>query len=266
MTGASAFSDSENNPWTLGFFPSYYDEGYAFGELLAGTGQPVTVAILAQNDDYGTDYVEGFTAATEGTAVEVVGEASYEPTDTTLDSQVTQLAATGADTLLSAVSVTPLQVGVLTKAQSLGWNPRIFLPANTSTPATVLQPGNAAAYPAVYSTSFAKVPASPVFADDADVQAYNEAFATYGTKIAPVYTPLCAWSWTEGAVLEEAFRGMEEPTREAFMESLRSIKDFAAPLLLEGTTIDTTQPDKPAVNGLTLVQYNGTGYAPVTAY
>ncbi len=68
---------------------------------------PITVATLAQNDDFGESYLQGFDDAIQGSQVQVVGSATYEPTDTTLDSQVTELAATKADVLLSAVSVTP---------------------------------------------------------------------------------------------------------------------------------------------------------------
>ena len=267
VTGATAFSsDQKTNPWTLGLLPTYYDEGHTFGTLLADAGKPLTVAVLAQNDDFGSDYVEGLKDAIDGSEVEIVDEATYEPTDTTLDGQVTQLAASKADVLMSAVSVTPLQVGVLTKAQSLGWLPRIFLPSNTATPATILKPGNATAYPAVYTTSLSKVPASPAFAKDEDVVAYNEAFAAYGSKIASVYTPHCAWSYAEGAILEEAFKGMKDPTRASFMEALKSIKDFQAPMLLPGAIVDTTKGDQPAISGLALVAYNGTGYAPAEKY
>jgi branched-chain amino acid transport system substrate-binding protein len=267
VTGATAFSSNQKaNPWTTGLLPTYYDEGHTFGALLTGAGKPITVAVLAQNDDYGTDYVKGLTDAIAGSQVKIVDKATYEPTDTTLDGQVTQLAASKADVLMSAVSVTPLQVGVLTKAQSLGWLPRIFLPSNTATPATILKPGNAGAYPVVYSTSLSKVPAAPSFANDADVKAYNAAFASYGSKIASVYTPHCAWSYAEGAILEQAFKGMKDPTRASFMTALKSIKGFHAPMLLSGAVVDTTKGDQPAISGLALVAYDGTGYAPVTKY
>lgn len=267
VTGATAFSSNQTaNPWTMGLLPTYYDEGHTFGALLTGANKPITVAVLAQNDDFGTNYTQGLTDAIAGSQVTIVDKATYEPTDTTLDGQVTQLAASKADVLMSAVSVTPLQVGVLTKAQSLGWLPRIFLPSNTATPATILKPGNASAYPAVYSTSLSKVPASPAFANDDDVKAYNAAFALYGSKIASVYTPHCAWSYAEGAILEQAFAGMMNPTRAAFMTALKSIKGFHAPMLLSGAVVDTTKSDQPAISGLALVAYDGTGYAPASKY
>lgn len=267
ITGAKSFSaDQKANPWTMGLLPTYNAEGAAFAKLLVDSGKPIKVATLAQNDDYGTSYLDGFKAGIKGSAVTIVGSATYEPSDTTLDSQVTQLAATGAEALLSAVSVTPLQVGVLTRAQSIGWLPRIFLPSNTATPATVVEPGSGGAYPALYTTSLTKVPASPTFAKDADVIAYNAAFEKYGAPIAKTYTPHCAWSYAEGAVLEEAFRTMKEPTRDSFMTALKSISGFKAPLLLDGITVDTTKSDQPAIAGLQLVAWNGKGYSPAKAY
>jgi branched-chain amino acid transport system substrate-binding protein len=267
-TGARTFSsDQDAHPWTTGFVPTYTSEGRAFGELLAKAGKPLTVATLAQNDDFGASYLDGFNAAIKGSQVKIVKSATYEPTDTTLDSQVTELASSKADVLLSAVSVTPLQVGVLTKAQSLGWLPRVFVPSNTSTPAAILQPGGAAAYPAVYTPSFSKTPSAPAFAQDEDVKAYNAAFAKYGSKIAKGYTPHCAWSYAEGAVLDQAFQKMKKPTRDSFMSALRSITDFQAPLLLNGITVDTTAKDDSAISSVQLVQYDGqTGFKPVSAY
>ncbi len=267
QTGASSFSeDQEANPWTFGLLPTYYDEGATFGQMLVETGQPITVAILSQNDDYGDGYLDGFTDAIDGSDVEIVEALTYEPTDTTLDSQVTTLAATNADVLLSAVSVTPLQVGVLVKAQSLGWLPRVFLPSTTATPATIVVPGNGVAYPAVYTTAMSKVPASPAFAEDEDVIAYNAAYEEYGVSIAATFTPQCAWGYVAGAVLEQALLKMEEPTRESFMAALKSIEDFDAPLLLDGVTVNTTRGDKPAIDGLGLVRFNGTGYGPAGDY
>jgi ABC-type branched-subunit amino acid transport system substrate-binding protein len=267
MAGANQFSDDKAaNPWTSAFVPTYTTEGEAFGQLLASAGKRITVATLAQNDDYGTGYLDGFEAGIEGSQVEVVGSATYEPTDTSVDAQVTKLASSKADVLLSAVSVTPLQVGVLTKAQALGWKPRIFLPSNTSTPAAILVPGGAEAYPAVYTSSFAKTPASPAFANDADVKAYNAAFAKYGAKIAKTYTPHCAWSYSEGAVLGQAFEKMKAPTRAAFMTALKSVKGFQAPLLLDGITVDMSSSTDAAVSKVTLVKYTGQGYGPVSGY
>ncbi|PRY48006.1 amino acid/amide ABC transporter substrate-binding protein (HAAT family) [Geodermatophilus tzadiensis] len=267
MTGDPLFSDAEESPWQLGFVPIYQNEGEAFGELLASSGQDHKVAILSQNDDYGEGYVEGFTSAIEGADnIEVVEQLTYEATDTSVDAQITQLAASGADVVFNAMSQVPLVVSALQKAQQLNWKPSWFLPSNTSSPGAVLEPGGGAAFPGIYSVSFAKAPASPAFAEDEDVKAYLAALPQYGNYPDPPAFPHCQWSWMVGATLEQAFSEMTEPTRENFMEALRSIEDFQAPLMLPDTTVNTTEDGQPAVSTVVVQKYNGRGYDTVESF
>ena len=264
MTGDPIFSDTAESPWQLGFVPIYQNEGQAFGELLAASTDEHKVAVLYQNDDYGEGYLEGFKTAVEGSDnIEIVKELTYEATDTAVDAQMTELAASGADVFVNAMSITPLVISALQKAQQLNWKPSWFLPSNTSSPTAILQPGGADAFPGIYSVSFAKAPQSPAFAEDEDVVDYLAALKEYGDYPDMPAFPHCQWSWMVGATLEQAFGEMTEPTRENFMEALRSITDFQAPLMLEGTAVDTTVEGQPAVSSVVVQKYNGTGYATV---
>jgi branched-chain amino acid transport system substrate-binding protein len=267
MTGDPIFSDTEESPWQLGFVPTYLNEGEAFGELLASSTAEHKVAILSQNDDYGEGYVEGFKSAIEGADnIEVVDELTYEATDTSVDAQLTELAASGADVFFNAMSVTPLMISSLQKAQSLGWKPSWFLPSNTSSPGAILEPGGAAAYPGIFSVAFSKAPQSPAFAQDPDVVEYLAALKQYGNYPDPPAFPHCQWSWMVGATLDQAFQNMEEPTRDSFMEALRSIEDFQAPLMLPDTAVNTTEDGQPAVSTVVVQKYNGRGYDTVTTF
>jgi branched-chain amino acid transport system substrate-binding protein len=267
MTGDPIFSDTEQSPWQLGFVPIYQNEGEAFGELLASSGQQHRVAILSQNDDFGAGYVEGFKSAIEGADnIEIVDELTYEATDTSVDAQITELANSDADVFFNAMSVTPLVISSLQKAQQLGWTPNWFLPSNTSSPTAILEPGGAAAFPGIYSVSFAKAPQSPAFAEDEDVQTYLAALPQYGNYPDPPAFPHCQWSWMVGATLEQAFTEMEEPTRDSFMEALRSIEGYQAPLMLPDTSVSTGESGQPAVSTVVVQKYNGRGYDTVESF
>jgi ABC-type branched-subunit amino acid transport system substrate-binding protein len=262
MTGDPLFSDRAQSPEQLGLVPIYQQEGGAFGELLASSTAPHKVAILSQNDDYGKGYVEGFKdAIADADNIEIVGELTYEATDTSVDAQLTELAASGADVFFNAMSITPLVISSLQKAQQLGWLPSWFLPSNTSSPTAILEPGGGAAFPGIYSVAFSQSAAAPTFADSADGKAFLDAIAEYTDQDGVPAFPHCVWSWIAAATLEQAFMKMEEPTRESFMTALESIEDFKAPLMLEGSTIDTTQDGKPAVSSVIVQKYNGKGYA-----
>jgi ABC-type branched-subunit amino acid transport system substrate-binding protein len=267
MTGDPIFSDTEESPWQLGFVPIYQNEGEAFGELLAGSAGNHRVAILSQNDDFGEGYVEGFKSAIEGADnIEIVEELTYEATDTSVDAQITELANSDADVFFNAMSVTPLVISALQKAQQLSWTPNWFLPSNTSSPTAILEPGGAAAFPGVYSVSFSKAPQSPAFAQDEDVQTYLSALKEFGNYPDPPAFPHCQWSWMVGATLEQAFMEMEEPTRDSFMEALRGIEGFEAPLMLPGTSVSTTESGQPAVSTVVVQKYNGKGYDTVESF
>jgi ABC-type branched-subunit amino acid transport system substrate-binding protein len=264
MSGDPIFNDTSQSPYQLSLVPAYSNEGEAFGKLLASSGTAHKVAILSQNDDYGQGYVEGFKKSIEGASnIKIVKELTYEATDTSVDAQITQLSATGADVMFNAMSITPLAIASLQKAQQLNWKPSWFFPSNTSSPAAILKPGNASAYPGVYSVSFAKAPASPAFANDPDVKKFLSDLKQYaGYNDTPAF-PHCMWSYMAGAILEQAFTKMTEPTRDNFMEALRGISDFKAPLMLEGTSVNTSIDKQPAVSTLVVQKYNGTGFATV---
>jgi branched-chain amino acid transport system substrate-binding protein len=267
MTGDPIFSDPKQSPWQLGFVPKYQNEGEAFGKVLATSTTPHKVAILSQNDDYGKGYVEGFKAGIKGAdKIQVVKELTYEATDTSVDAQLTELASSGADVFFNAMSVTPLTISALQKAQQLNWKPSWFLPSNTSSPGAILQPGGAAAYPGIYSVAFSKAPASPAFASDQDVQTYLAALKQYGDYPNPPAFPHCQWSWMVGSTLDQAFQKMTSPTRDSFMKALRSIKDYQAPLMLPDTSVNTAKSGQPAVSTVVAQKYNGKGFETVTDF
>ncbi|MHA6668422.1 ABC transporter substrate-binding protein [Homoserinimonas sp. A447] len=266
MTGDPIFSDEDESPWQLGFVPVYQTEGFAFGELLAASGGDHKVAILSQNDDFGAGYVEGFKEAISGSDnIEVVGELTYEASDTNIDAQITELAGTDADVFVSANSQTNLVGQSLLKAQEIGWLPNWFLPSNTSSPA-ILGPGNAVTYPGVYTTVFSKSAASPATAEDEDMVKFFADMSEYaGIDEVPSF-PHCVWSYMVGATLDQVFQKMTEPTRANFMEQLRTISGFDAPLGLDGIPIDTAKDGQAAVSTVQVVKYNGAGYAPAESF
>jgi hypothetical protein len=69
-----------------------------------------------------------------------------------------------------------------------------------------------------------------------------------------------------GATLEQAFTQMEEPTRDSFMEALRSIEGYQAPLMLPDTSVSTGESGQPAVSTVVVQKYNGRGYDTVESF
>jgi ABC-type branched-subunit amino acid transport system substrate-binding protein len=273
MTGDPTFSTKVDGSMSMGLVPVYAQEGGAFGEALVADGQPHKVAVLYQNDDFGIGYYDGFKAAIEGNAnIEIVAEQTYEAvaantTPNFLEPQITQLAASGADVLFHAVSVTPRAVEDLAKAVSLDWKPIWFLPSNTASPGGVLTPAGVTGdtYPGVYSVGFADAAAAPPFAATPEGTAYFEAIAQYakGPNQDGKAFPHCVWSWEAAQILEQAFMKMTEPTRANFYEALRSISGFTPDFAFG--PVDLTQDGLPAFQTVSVQKFNGAGYTNVDA-
>lgn len=260
-SGDPTFSQNpEEHPWTIGWMPTYYTEGNSFGNFLTESGEPVTVAVLQQNDAAGEAYVQGLRDALEGSQVEIVAEATFEPGDATVDAQIAELANSGADVFFSANTVPDLTASSLLRAQQLNWTPATFLASVASQPSEVLEPGNAQAMDAIYTSAFSKGLSS----QDEDMQQFLADMEEYSPEIEQII-PHCTWGYATAATLEEAFANMEEPTQESFMEAVRSIEGYEPPLLLDGLSVDTTG-DKAPVSEVSIQEYSGEQYTTAESF
>ena len=98
-SGASMFvADPKEYPWSIPFQPSYRLEGQMYAKYILAHKPDAKIGILYQNDDLGRDYVNGLKDGLGDKFDKmVVKTLSYEVTDPTIDSQILQLQASGAD-------------------------------------------------------------------------------------------------------------------------------------------------------------------------
>jgi ABC-type branched-subunit amino acid transport system substrate-binding protein len=265
-SGSTAFNaDQEANPWTIGWQPTYVDEGRSFGEFLVEAGRPLTVAVLAQNDALGEDFTNGLEEAIEGSDVSVVARATYEPTDPTVDSQIANLAQSKADVLFNAVSVEKLAASALSRAQQVGWLPQVYLASVASSRDNVINPGGGDAYPAIYSAGFIKRANDPQFAGDEDAQQFTADIEEHASGTAASIINNCFWGYASAATFVEALELMEEPTRQGLMDAIRKVQADDIPLLLDGLTVDATDPTQAPLSELAIQRYADGSYSTADA-
>ncbi len=92
-TGADKWGDYKEIPWTIGWQPSYRTEAQIYTKYILQHKPDAKIAILYQNDDFGKDYLAGVKDVLGDKFGKMVITASYETTDPTVDSQITQLQA-----------------------------------------------------------------------------------------------------------------------------------------------------------------------------
>src|SRR4051812_15651138 len=190
-TGTARVGDNfKSHPWTMGYLPSFRAEGVIYGRSIAKVAG-AKVAVLAEASDFGKDLTDGLRKGLGAKASAIVSTQQYQPTDTSIESQMSTLHASGANVLV--LNVTP-QYAILAyvAAQKFGWRPKIYVSSVCISP-NVMDIVRASVDPKLVngslSIAFVKDPTDKVWAKDPVVKLYRSILATYapGSKAEDVY-------------------------------------------------------------------------------
>jgi branched-chain amino acid transport system substrate-binding protein len=234
-TGASLWgADIESHPWTTGWQPDYVTESQVYADYLEKEKPQAKVAVLYQNDAFGEDLLNGFKDAIKGTDIEIVAEESYEVTDPTVSSQMSKLASSDADTFLN-ISTPKFSAQAIAAQAKLGWKVLHILNNVGASKKLVLEPVGLENAQGIVSTSYFMDPEDPQWADDPAMAEYKEGMERFEPRADPE-DPFHVYGWAVANTMVRALEGMEEPTREALMDSVRNM-DEEIPILLPGIEV-----------------------------
>src|ERR1700688_1316740 len=127
-TGATQFGERKSFPWTMGWQPTYQTEGRIYAKYILQNLPQGKIGILYQNDDSGRDYVKGLKDGLGAEAAKrmIIAELPYDPSETTVDSQVVTLKTMGGDVFFNETSP-KFAAQAIRKAAEIGWKPVQFL-------------------------------------------------------------------------------------------------------------------------------------------
>ncbi|HSG76307.1 MAG TPA: ABC transporter substrate-binding protein, partial [Burkholderiales bacterium] len=178
-TGATKWNDPKNFPWTMGWQPNYQTEGRIYAEHILKTNPKAKIAVLYQNDDYGKDYVKGFRDGLGAKASSmIVKEVSYEVADPTIDSQMVQLQASGADTFFN-VTTPKFSAQAIRKAYDSGWKPTHYLNNVGASVGAALKPAGLDKSVGLITTVYYMDPTDAQWANHPAVQEWKAFMAKY---------------------------------------------------------------------------------------
>jgi branched-chain amino acid transport system substrate-binding protein len=254
-TGASLWgADVDAHPWTTGWQPDYVTESQVYADYLEQEKPNAKVAVLYQNDAFGEDLLNGFKKATEGTNIEVVAEESYEVTDPTVSSQMSKLASSDADTFLN-ITTPKFGAQAIVAADKLGWKVLHIINNVSASKLLVLEPAGLDKSQGLISTAYFKDPASPEWENDDSMMEFKDALAEHEPRANPE-DPNTVYGWAAASTMVEALKGMEEPTRQALMDSARSL-DIEVPILLPGIDVKMAADDGYPIEAMPIIRFEG---------
>jgi len=256
-TGATRFTDPKTFPWTMGFNPNYFVEGRIYGQYILKTHPNAKIGVLYQNDDLGRDYLNGLKAGLGDKASRmIVGEASYEISDPTIDSPLLRLKDAGADLLFSAS--TPKQAAqAIKKIAEIGWKPIHIIDINASSVSAVLKPAGLENSKGIISVGYVKDPLDPVWKDDEGNKrylAFMEKYYPEGDK----YSNLNVYGYITAQLLVHVLKQCgDELTRKNVMAQASHFTHVNLDMLLPGISVTTTPTDYRVNKQFQMVRFDG---------
>lgn len=117
-------------PWTTTFSSTLTLDAMNFATFILETKPDAKIGIIYQNDETGKAYLEGMKVRLgDKAATMIVMEVAFDLSYPTIDSQILQLRASGADTIYFATVSPKFGAQGVRKIGELGWKPQILMNA-----------------------------------------------------------------------------------------------------------------------------------------
>jgi len=255
-TGATKWNDPRNFPWTMGWQPNYQTEGRIYAQHILQNNPKAKIGILYQNDDYGKDYLKGMKDGLGDKAGMIVKEVSYEVSDPTVDSQIVQLQASGADTFFN-ITTPKFAAQAIRKAYDIGWKPTHYINNVSASIGSVLKPAGLEKSVGLISTQYLKDPLDDQWKDDASVKAWRDFMGKYYPE-GNLADASNMYGYTVAQTLHQVLKQAgNNLTRDNVMKQAASLKGYRAETMLPGIRISTDAGDYAPIESVQLIRFDG---------
>ncbi len=255
-TGASKWGQPEKYPWTIGYQPTYDVEGGIYANYALANVKNPKIAILFQNDDYGKDYRDGFLQGLGDRADElVVKMLPYEVTDPTIDSQILDLAASGANVFFN-ISIPKFAAQAIKKSCEIDWKPLHILNNVSSSVKSTLVPAGLECSKRLITAQFMKDPTDPQWADTAGFKEWS-AWMEKNMPNADRGDILYAYAYNVSKLLHMMLNECKDLSRPGIMACATNLKDVELPMLIPGIKVNTSPTDFYPIEAEQLSEFDG---------
>ncbi|MCP1851569.1 MULTISPECIES: ABC transporter substrate-binding protein [unclassified Bradyrhizobium] len=257
-SGDHELSEPASYPWTMGWQPSYREEGRIYANYIQAFYPGKKIVALWENDQFGRELFKGLVQGLGDVAHNIRVDIAYDVDDQHLDGHVSILKQSGAEVFVFA-GVPENAAKVIRAAADHGWRPVFVVNQMASSIETVLKRAGTENATGVITAAFLKDASDPAWrAEQGAWYSFLDKYTKAGGKddAAAVYGYAAAETMVE--VLRQCGNDL---SRENVMKQAAALRDYQASALLPGIKINTAQ-FRP-VEQLRLLQFDGRSWQPI---
>ena len=261
-SGDDHLSDPSLFPWTMGWQPSFREEGRIYANYIQAFYPGKRIVALWQNDYFGREIIRGLQDGLGHTARMIKGDVAYELSDEHLDTHVSILKRSGAEIFVFA-GVPSNAAKVIRIAAELNWRPVFIMNQMASSIATGLKPAGPENAIGVITAAYLKDASDPAWKDEratSDWQAFLKKYHRAGGKDESAAMFGYAAADTLAQVLKQCGNDL---SRDNVMKQAAALKDYQGSVLLPGIKISTGPWNFRPIRHLRLVQFDGRTWQPI---
>ena len=231
--------DYRRYPYTMGYPPTSSQEGRVYARyLLATAAARSRIGVLYGSDEDGRGLLAGLEQGLGKSKDKIVATASYEPGATDIQSEIAQLKASGANTLMVLASA-KAALEAYRSAFALRWRPQVYVDAAASSSALMKLVPQGTAEGSI-SAVYRKDPQTAVFADDPGTKLAGAIITRFLPGRSPKDERLVAGMASAFTMVDALKKAGKNPTRESLMKAATSLDEANNPFLLPGIVVRTT--------------------------
>lgn len=256
-SGAERFNDPKEFPWIIPFYPIYVAQSVAFGRYVLREKPNARIAVQFVNDDLGKDFLRGLKKGLGDKAASmIVKEVSHELSEPTIDNQITDCKASGADVLVQ-LTYSKFAAQGIRKVAALGWHPLHIVNSNCSSIGGTLAPAGLDNAKGLVSAWWEINPTDPAEENKPSVKAYAEFLKKYLPAV-NIDDNTAIPGYNNAYMMEQVLKRCgDDLTRENLLKQATSLKDEKPPLFLDGIKVYNSPTDYRAIHNLQLSSFDG---------
>jgi ABC-type branched-subunit amino acid transport system substrate-binding protein len=249
-------------PWTMGWQPSFREEGRIYANYIQASYPGKTIVALWQNDQVGREVIKGLEDGLGDVARMIRVDIAYDVADEHLDTHVSILKQSGAKIFVFAGA--PANAAkVIRIAAELNWHPVFILSHMSSSIATALKPAGPENAVGAVTAAFLRDASGLTWKDEQGARDWQIFYDKY-TRAGGKDDSAAVFGYEAAETLVQVLKQCgNDLSRENVMRQSEALKDYQGSVLLPGIKISTGPWNFRPIKQLRLVQFDGRAWEPI---